>query len=262
MTRRARSWAFLSGGLVLGLLLVGCSEGEVGEKGDPGAAGTSCTIVDSAGKKVIECADGTTVEVPQGAAGTSCTVADNGDGTKTVSCEDGTKVTVADGEKGPEGEAGKDGPEGPAGKDGPEGPAGKDGPEGPAGKDGPEGPAGKDGPEGPEGPAGKDGKPAVLPGVNYVAIHDAEAPGYDANCVGCHFDKELETSLDEAIPGFHAAKLAMPAIPGETLNAKCLYCHPNVDLFEGSAGNLRRNVDVKVCSKCHAGGAAKFYQVP
>ncbi len=77
------------------LLVMACA----GPKGDPGAAGptgTSCTVHDSAGGKVITCADGTSVTVADGTTGTSCTVVKNSDGTRTITCGDGSTVRVLD----------------------------------------------------------------------------------------------------------------------------------------------------------------------
>ena len=35
-----------------------------------------------------------------GSAGSSCTISDNGDGTKTIRCEDGTSAVIQDGRNG------------------------------------------------------------------------------------------------------------------------------------------------------------------
>ncbi|NOZ01609.1 MAG: hypothetical protein GXP54_06940 [Deltaproteobacteria bacterium] len=192
-----------------------------------------------------------------GKDGASCTVKDNGDGTRTISCEDGTQATVASGKDGIDGKNGADGKDGTSctvkdNGDGTKTISCDDGTEVTVAD-------GKDGKDGTGGPSGSD---KVVPGVNYVAVHDPEAPAYDADCLSCHTDQPDEASLDpDNYPGFHAKKLALPVIPGDTLNQKCLYCHPKVDLSGAqSAGNLRRNVDVSKCGACHSAGEHKFYQ--
>ncbi|MBI2395669.1 MAG: OmcA/MtrC family decaheme c-type cytochrome [Deltaproteobacteria bacterium] len=115
------SGLFLCGNAALFALALGaCS----GDNGEPGAAGSSCTVTNNTdGTATITCADGTTATVkpgtpgapgdpgeagvpgdpgeagvpgPAGEAGTSCSVVDNGNGTRTITCTDGTKVTVSD----------------------------------------------------------------------------------------------------------------------------------------------------------------------
>jgi mono/diheme cytochrome c family protein len=54
----------------------------------------------------------------------------------------------------------------------------------------------------------------------------------------------------------------LPKTPGEKNDQKCLWCHRTVDLDQKSAGNLRRHVDVMLCSLCHgaSGVEQQFYQ--
>ena len=94
-------------------------------------------------------------------------------------------------------------------------------------------------------------------------MHDADSEQFEPDCVACHADKLDEPSLAPGIPSFHVRKLAMPAIPGDTPNEKCGFCHPNVDLSPArSAASLRRNVDVTSCAGCHAAGGLGFYVGP
>jgi len=198
------------------------------------------------GTKTISCDDGTTVTVNDGAAGaagaagangTSCTVTDNMDGTKTISCDDGTSVVVTDGSNGSSCTVTDNG-------------------------DGTKTIACDDGTSVVvrDGTNGRDGT-VFDPTINYNAVHDANAPDYNTDCVSCHRGLDLPSSLDPTnFPGFHAQKLASPVIVGATLNDKCQVCHPTVDLFEGSAATFRRNVDTTICSTCHAAGTYMFYQ--
>ncbi len=239
MMHLARSLAHLSAVTLLaaGVLTVaaGCegaqgAQGEQGEQGEPGEPG------------------------PAGKDGTACTVADNNDGTKTISCDDGTSVTVSDGADGADG---ADGTSCTVADNG-------DGTKTISCDDGTSVTVsdGADGQPGEPGPPGKPGPAAKLPGVNYIAVHDPDAPGYNDDCVSCHADKLEPESLDpDTAPGFHALKLGLPIIPGDTANAKCVYCHKRVEIGPASsAGNLRRHVDVTICAGCHSAGALKFYQ--
>lgn len=97
-----------------------------------------------------------------------------------------------------------------------------------------------------------------VPVRNLRAVHDPASSGYDRECVKCHGDILAERSLDDRVPGAHPVMLGQ--VGGES-DAVCVKCHPRVDFDGDSAGNLRRNVDVAVCSACHTqgGGGYPFY---
>jgi hypothetical protein len=95
--------------------------------------------------------------------------------------------------------------------------------------------------------------------TNLRAVHNAASAQYDPECVKCHGDILEERSLDARVPGAHPVML--PQVGGET-DAVCVKCHEAVDFDRGdSAGNVRRNVDVQVCTACHTqgGGGYPFY---
>jgi len=96
-----------------------------------------------------------------------------------------------------------------------------------------------------------------------ISIHDKNnSQSYRNDCTNfaCHFSIMTEKSLKASVPTFHIKKLSLPAIPGATKTAKCTYCHKATDIAEGSAKNLRRNVDVELCVGCHKTKTyAKFY---
>jgi len=196
-----------------------------GGKGDPGPEGQPGPSGDT------------------GAAGESCSVTDNGDGTKDVTCGT-TTITVSDGTPGVDGDdcTVVDNGDGTATLT-----------------------CGADSvivrlPDGPTTPTDAMGA-VVEPGVNYIGIHDPECPEYNDDCVSCHRDRVSEASLDDAIPGYHQLKLGLDAIPGDTPNEKCGFCHTSVDLSGNhSAEGLRRLVNVDTCAGCHATGTHTFYQ--
>jgi hypothetical protein len=175
--------------------------------------------------------------------GESCSVTDNGDGTKDVTCGSST-ITVSDGTAGVDGDdcTVVDNGDGTATIT-----------------------CGADSvvvrlPDGPTSPTDNGGA-TVEAGVNYIGIHDPECPLYNDDCTSCHGDRVTEASLDDSVPGYHQLKLGLDAIPGDTPNEKCAFCHTSVDLSGNhSAAGLRRLVNVDTCAGCHASGADIFYQ--
>jgi hypothetical protein len=103
---------------------------------------------------------------------------------------------------------------------------------------------------------------------NIVALHDSASPQYEEHCLECHTDVFAEQSLDPAIPGAHVAMRAH--VPGKDDETKCTWCHRSVDLVQGTRsaenafGNLRKRVDVTLCTLCHGqpprSTAKLFYQ--
>jgi cytochrome c5 len=94
-----------------------------------------------------------------------------------------------------------------------------------------------------------DGDDGTIASENIFAQHDRTSPQYNKNCTACHAEILTEQSLDPSIRSAHVVKLSIT--PGEDNDIKCAWCHRSVDLVQGSAGNLRRQVDVALCSLCH-----------
>jgi hypothetical protein len=110
---------------------------------------------------------------------------------------------------------------------------------------------------GSSGGGGPEPQPVAVKNVR--AVHDSASPQYDPECVKCHGDVLEEQSLDARVPGVHPVML--PQVGGES-DAVCVKCHESVDFDHGgSAANVRRNVDVQLCSACHTqgGGGYPFY---
>ena len=99
-----------------------------------------------------------------------------------------------------------------------------------------------------------------LGGINVVAVHDRSSQQYDDNCLDCHAGVTTATSLAPGIEAAHPVMLS--STPGEDTEEKCVFCHRSVDLMQFSAGNLRRQVDVNLCSVCHGPSASsrQLYQ--
>ncbi len=96
---------------------------------------------------------------------------------------------------------------------------------------------------------------------NLISLHDKNSPQYDKNCTNCHAAILVEESLDPSILTAHTSMLF--ETPGENDNEKCGWCHRTVDLVQGSAGNLRKQVKADLCAVCHGddfGEAKRYYQ--
>jgi len=78
---------------------------------------------------------------------------------------------------------------------------------------------------------------------NLIALHNSSSPQYDNNCTSCHGKRDNEKSLDPQIPRVHTSHIAK--------EIACTHCHKTVDLIEGSAANIRRQVNVEICIECH-----------
>ena len=101
----------------------------------------------------------------------------------------------------------------------------------------------------------------IDPRKNIIAIHDSSSEEYKKKCSECHADIRSTQSLEPSIPAAHVAMFDFaPGKPGD--DKQCIWCHRTVDLVQGSAGNIRKQVDATLCTMCHgpAGPANQFYQ--
>jgi len=93
---------------------------------------------------------------------------------------------------------------------------------------------------------------ATFAAVNLVDIHKnakANAPA----CVGCHSSVVNQKSMDPKVKAFHPLHLGSPLLKFE-----CVDCHKTVDVRDGSAAKLRKQVDPGVCKECHSPWPAKM----
>jgi hypothetical protein len=106
----------------------------------------------------------------------------------------------------------------------------------------------------------------IDPGKNIIAIHDSSSEEYKKECRECHASILSGQSLDAEIEPAHVAMFDFaPGKPGD--DKQCIWCHRSVDLVQGSAGNIRKQVDATLCTLCHgsiartgpSGTVKKFY---
>lgn len=89
--------------------------------------------------------------------------------------------------------------------------------------------------------------PPPTPVRSLETLHLEASTLTTAQCIGCHGNKADEVSLDPTFPTAHRVHLT-----STLLNVKCITCHQRVDLLQGSAASLRRQVDVELCATCHS----------
>jgi hypothetical protein len=85
---------------------------------------------------------------------------------------------------------------------------------------------------------------------NLVALHKDASKLNNKECLSCHAAIMKATSLNKKYKTFHRlhleSKLETPK--------KCSECHKSVDVINGSAAALRKQVDPQICAGCHSGG--------
>ena len=85
---------------------------------------------------------------------------------------------------------------------------------------------------------------------NLVMLHKTAGKMSNKECLSCHAKIMKEVSLNKKYKMFHRlhleSKLATPK--------KCSDCHQSIDVRNGSAAALRKQVDPQICAGCHSGG--------
>ena len=89
---------------------------------------------------------------------------------------------------------------------------------------------------------------AMVP--NLEDLHKNATKLTNKDCLGCHSGVLKEQSANKKYKMFHRvhldSKLETPK--------NCSDCHQSVDVREGSAAALRKQVDPQICAGCHTGG--------
>lgn len=85
---------------------------------------------------------------------------------------------------------------------------------------------------------------------NLVDLHKNAGKMSNKECLACHAKITKQLSLNKRYKMYHRvhleSKLATPK--------KCSDCHQSIDLKNGSAAVLRKQVDPQICAGCHSGG--------
>lgn len=87
-------------------------------------------------------------------------------------------------------------------------------------------------------------------GKNLVDLHKNAGKMSNKECLACHASIKKDVALNKKIKTYHRehleSKLDTPK--------NCSDCHESVDLREGSAAALRKQVDPELCAGCHSAG--------
>jgi hypothetical protein len=86
--------------------------------------------------------------------------------------------------------------------------------------------------------------------LNLIDLHAQAGKLSNKECLACHQDITKQTTLKRTVKTFH--RLHLESRLGTPKN--CADCHQSVDLRQGSAAGLRKQVDPALCAGCHSGG--------
>ncbi len=84
---------------------------------------------------------------------------------------------------------------------------------------------------------------------NLIDLHKSVGKLNNKDCLACHGKIKKEVTLNRKFKTLHKlhleSKLPTPK--------SCAECHQSVDLTDGSAAALRKQVDPQICAGCHKG---------
>lgn len=85
---------------------------------------------------------------------------------------------------------------------------------------------------------------------NLIELHKNAGNLNNKDCLSCHASVQKETALNKKYKTY--MRLHLESRLDTPKN--CADCHQSVDLREGSAAALRKQVDPELCAGCHSGG--------
>ncbi len=85
---------------------------------------------------------------------------------------------------------------------------------------------------------------------NLVELHKNAGKLSNKECLACHGNIKKDVTLNKKFKTYHRVHLESKL--GTPKN--CADCHQSVDLRNGSAAALRKQVDPQICAGCHSGG--------
>jgi len=93
------------------------------------------------------------------------------------------------------------------------------------------------------------GAAAYAASENLVERHRNAGKYSNKECLSCHAEIGKAVTLNKKFKTLHRVHLESKLDTPK----KCSDCHQSVDLREGSASALRKQVDPGVCADCHSG---------
>jgi len=85
---------------------------------------------------------------------------------------------------------------------------------------------------------------------NLISLHRDAGKLSNKECLACHAGIKKDEALNKKFKTLHRVHLESK----KGTPKKCSECHTSVDLRQGSAAALRKQVDPQLCAGCHSGG--------
>jgi hypothetical protein len=86
--------------------------------------------------------------------------------------------------------------------------------------------------------------------TNLVDVHANAGKLSNRECLACHARIATDVSVSKKVKTYHRLHLESKL----TTPKDCADCHQAIDLRNGSAATLRKQVDPEICAGCHGGG--------
>ena len=85
---------------------------------------------------------------------------------------------------------------------------------------------------------------------NLVELHKNAGKLTSKECLACHANIKKDVTLNKKFKTYHRVHLESKLDTPKN----CADCHQSVDVRNGSAAALRKQVDPQICAGCHSGG--------
>ena len=85
---------------------------------------------------------------------------------------------------------------------------------------------------------------------NLVELHKNAGKMSNKECLACHANITKDVTLDMKFKTYHRVHLQSKLDTPKN----CADCHQSIDVRNGSAAALRKQVDPQICVGCHSGG--------
>ncbi|MCL5024509.1 MAG: cytochrome c3 family protein [Nitrospirae bacterium] len=85
---------------------------------------------------------------------------------------------------------------------------------------------------------------------NLVELHKNAGKMSNKECLACHGKIIKDVTLNKKFKTYHRVHLESKLDTPKN----CADCHQSIDVRNGSAAALRKQVDPQICAGCHSGG--------